>query len=45
MNSNIIDLMTKNKPDQVHLLEENLKSSPIVKFAVNPEIVLQTLTV
>jgi hypothetical protein len=41
----IIDLLTKNQPDPVRRLGEKLKSSPTGKFAVNPEIALQTLTV
>jgi hypothetical protein len=45
MNSNIIDLLTKNQPDPVRIFGEKWKSSPTGKFAVNPEIALQTLTV
>jgi hypothetical protein len=45
MNHNIIDLLTKNQPDPVCHFGEKLKSSPTGKFAVNPEIALQTLTV
>jgi hypothetical protein len=45
MNHNIIDLLTKNQPDPVRRFGEKLKTSPTGKFAANPEIVLQTLTV
>jgi hypothetical protein len=45
MNHNIIDLLTKNQPDPVRCLGEKLKTSPTGKFAANPEIALQTLTV
>jgi hypothetical protein len=42
---NIFDLMTKNQPDPVRRLGEKLKTSPTGKFAMNPAIMLQTLTV
>jgi hypothetical protein len=45
MNHNIMDLLTKNQPDPVRRLGEKLKSSSTGKFAANPEIALQTLTV
>jgi hypothetical protein len=45
MNHNIMDILTKNQPNPVRCLGEKLKSSSTGKFAVNPEIALQTLTV
>jgi hypothetical protein len=45
MNHNIIEFLTKTQPEPVHHLGEKLKTSPTLKFAANPEIALQTLTV
>jgi hypothetical protein len=45
MKSNFIDLMTKIHPNPIRIFGEKWKSSPIGKFAVNPEIALQMLTV